>query len=87
MIVAGVGFLVWALTVWQWQDPFTAALNRLEQRELSRDFDRQLDEGGAALPAASVETLRDSLPRAAAAWRHVPAAATPSRASASLLSG
>ena len=69
MIVAGVGFLVWALTVWQWQDPFTAALNRLEQRELSRDFDRQLDEGGAALPAASVETLRDSLPRAAAAWR------------------
>jgi sortase A len=69
MIVAGVGFLAWALTVWQWQDPFTAALNRLEQRELSRDFDRQLDEGTAALPAASVDTLRNSLPRAAARWR------------------
>ena len=69
MVLAGVGFLAWAFTVWQWQDPFTAALNRLEQRELSHDFDRQLDEGGAALPAASVATLRDSLPRTAARWR------------------
>jgi sortase A len=69
MVLAGVGFLAWALTVWQWQDPFTAALNRLEQRELNHDFDRQLDEGSAALPAASIDTLRDALPRAAARWR------------------
>lgn len=70
MVVGGVGFLAWALTVWQWQDPFTAALNGLEQRELSRDFDRRVDERSAGLVAAPGGTLRDSLPRAAAQWRH-----------------
>ena len=69
MVVAGVGFLAWALTVWQWQDPFTAALNAREQRELSRDFDRRIDERSTSLVAASGTTLRDSLPRAAAQWR------------------
>ena len=69
MVVGGVGFLAWALTVWQWQDPFTAALNAREQRELSRDFDRRIDERSAGLVAASGATLRESLPRAAAQWR------------------
>ena len=69
LIVAGVGALAWALTVWQWQDPFTAALNRLEQRELARDFDRRVEEGGARLATDSGDGLRESLPRAAAAWR------------------
>ena len=52
MIVAGVGALAWALAVWQWQDPFTAVLNELEQRELSSEFTRRLDEGGAQLTAS-----------------------------------
>jgi sortase A len=69
LIVAGVGALAWAVTVWQWQDPFTAAVNRLEQRELARDFDRRLEEGGLRLAADSGNGLRQSLPRAAAAWR------------------
>jgi sortase A len=69
MIIAGLGALAWALTVWQWQDPFTAALNRLEQRELARDFDRRVEEGKAILVDTSAERLRESLPRAAAAWR------------------
>ena len=68
MVVAGVGFLAWALTVWQWQDPFTAALNRLEQRELSSEFERRVEEGSAGL-AASGDELRDTLPRAARRWR------------------
>jgi len=71
MIVVGVGALAWALTVWQWQDPFTAALNKLEQRELEQDFERQIEEGqGRAIVVdTSREELRESLPRAAAAWR------------------
>ena len=69
MIVAGVGALAWALTVWQWQDPFTAVLNRLEQRELSNEFSRRLDEGGARLASASGEELRASLAREARKWR------------------
>ena len=69
MIVAGLGALAWALTVWQWQDPFTAALNKLEQRELEQDFDRRVDDGRATLIDNSAAQLRESLPRAAAAWR------------------
>ena len=69
MIVAGVGALAWALTVWQWQDPFTAVLNELDQRELAHDFDRRVEEGRAVLVDTSTEQLRESLPRAAAVWR------------------
>ncbi len=69
MIVAGVGSLAWALAVWQWQDPFTAALNRLEQRELTQQFDRRLDEDGTRLASASDSRLRETLPRVAAKWR------------------
>ena len=70
LILTGVGALAWAVTVWQWQDPFTAVVNKLEQRELARDFDRRLEEGRPAiLVDASAERLRASLPRAATAWR------------------
>ena len=72
MIVAGVGALAWALTVWQWQDPFTAALNKLEQRELAAGLRASGSRRGRAGRSSStprVEQLRESLPRAAAAWR------------------
>lgn len=69
LIVAGLGALAWAVTVWQWQDPFTAALNKLEQRELAQDFDRRVEEGRSILVDTSAGGLRESLPRAAAAWR------------------
>lgn len=69
LIVAGVGTLAWSVTVWQWQDPVTAALNRMEQRELAREFDRRAEEGNVRLVAESDDQLREALPRAAAAWR------------------
>ena len=43
MIVAGLGMLAWAITIWQWQDPFTAAFQRYEQRKLEQTFERQID--------------------------------------------
>jgi sortase A len=73
MVVAGVGALAWALTVWQWQDPFTAALNELEQRELADGFERAVEARDASLaargPAPAVEKPAAEVPRAAAAWR------------------
>ena len=69
MIVAGVGALAWAVVVWQWQDPFTAALNKLEQRELEHDFEERVQEGKSILVDTSGAELRESLPRAATAWR------------------
>ena len=65
MIVAGAGCLAWAVTVWQWQDPFTLLLNRLEQRELAGAFDRRLDESGAAHASSSTGNVKPSAVR----WR------------------
>ena len=69
LILAGVGFLAWALTVWQWQDPFTAVLNRLDQRQLAREFDRRLEEGGAGVPASTGDASLNDLAAAASRWR------------------
>jgi sortase A len=69
MIVAGVGALAWSLTVWQWQDPFTAVVNELEQRELADQFALRLGEADAPIPVAAGGELRTSLNRAAVAWR------------------
>jgi sortase A len=70
LVVAGVAALAWALVVWQWQDPFTAVVHELEQRELADGFERTLAArdsslatiGADADPAAAIST-------AAAAWR------------------
>ena len=42
MIVAGVGMLAWAVTVWQWQDPFTSFYTRWKQQQLADGFDQRL---------------------------------------------
>jgi sortase A len=41
LIGGGALTLVWALLVWQWQDPFTAAYTHWQQRGLSQSLDRQ----------------------------------------------
>ena len=74
MIVAGMLMLAWAFTVWRWEDPFTALLNRFEQRELSQNLDRRFDSfvpaSEPATPAtrATPASRRRSLPRSAAKW-------------------
>ncbi len=71
LIVAGIGTLAWAVTVWQWQDPVTAVVNRMEQRELAQSLERSFDrvvpdvEGVAVSPG---ERRRERA-RAARAWR------------------
>jgi len=69
MIVAGVGALAWAFTVWKWEDPFTATLNYFEQRELAESFDGRLEEGRPASAAVSAVGVRSTLPRSAVKWR------------------
>jgi sortase A len=43
-VLAGAGLLAaaWAITVWQWQDPFTALYTRHQQRALVEQFDARL---------------------------------------------
>ncbi|MGH3072930.1 MAG: sortase [Gaiellaceae bacterium] len=70
MIIAGAGALAWSLVVWQWEDPFTAVLNELDQRELAQEFSRRVDEGGGVLATTPKDDLSAALSRAAAAWRN-----------------
>jgi sortase A len=65
MIAAGLGSLGWAATVWLWQDPFTAVVQKLEQRALSDAFDRRLEMPAGRQLAAS----EDTLPATAKQWR------------------
>jgi sortase A len=44
MIACGVLTLAWAVLVWQWQDPFTAAYTRWQQHDLSQQLDRRFAE-------------------------------------------
>jgi sortase A len=71
MIVAGVLMLAWAVTVWQWQDPFTAVLHSRDQRSLSRTFERELQRQAPPPMAvsASQPDIRKRLAREAARWR------------------
>ncbi len=78
MIVGGIGTLGWAVTVWQWQDPLTAAVNRLEQRKLSSALEHRfeaaapvpgLPAASAAAPAADPAQVRKAIAGAAREWR------------------
>jgi sortase A len=69
MIVAGVGALAWAVTVWRWEDPLTATLNYLDQRELAENFDRRLEEGRPPGTTTAPVDVRPMLPRSAVQWR------------------
>jgi sortase A len=42
LMVAGALTLVWALAVWQWQDPFTAMYTHWQQHKLSQSLDREI---------------------------------------------
>ena len=71
LIVAGVGTLAWAITVWQWQDPVTAIVNRVEQRELSQSLERSFESRRpiAGTVVSSPAQRRRTLEREAGAWR------------------
>jgi sortase A len=75
MIVAGLAMLGWAVTVWQWQDPFTAILHSRDQRALTRTFERELQRHPqvqipAAVPAGpSAAEVRQVVAHSARLWR------------------
>ena len=66
MIVAGVLTLGWAVLVWQWQDPFTAAYTHWQQGRLSAQLDRRMrdfrpsSQAHPSLAAMQVEIARDA---------------------------
>jgi len=71
LIVVGLGMLAWAVTVWKWEDPFTAVVNRYEQRELAQSLERSFDRVEPPPVAVTVTPAerRRAVARAARSWR------------------
>ena len=69
MIVAGIGALAWAFTVWKWEDPLTATLNHFEQQRLAKTFDRRIEAGRPPDTTPKPVDVRTTLPRNAVRWR------------------
>jgi sortase A len=69
LIAAGVLTLVWALVVWQWQDPFTALYTTWRQHQLSSQFDKRVRAFKAPIAHESVAAERRSIAREARRYR------------------
>ena len=70
LVVAGVLTLLWALVVWQWQDPFTALYTRWQQHRLASSYDERFTKFHPLHPAnATLAAERRTIAREAARYR------------------
>jgi sortase A len=70
MIVGGVLTLAWAVLVWRWQDPFTAAYTHWEQRGLSHSYDKLASSYRPAHVSGNLAAELRTIRREATAYRH-----------------
>jgi sortase A len=69
LALAGALVLVWALLVWQWQDPFTALYTKWKQRQLTSQYERRASTFETSITSASLAAERASIARAAKRYR------------------
>src|SRR5262245_61862491 len=67
LLAAGLLAAAWTVTVWRWQDPFTAVYTHYEQAKLGRSLGRQITVYGAAHRRAEATVMRERQLVAAAA--------------------
>jgi len=69
LIALGVLTLLWALVVWQWQDPFTALYTTWRQHQLTSQYDKRVRAFHAPIARDSVAAERRSVAREARHYR------------------
>jgi sortase A len=69
LVVAGALMLVWALVVWQWQDPFTALYTNWKQHQLTGRYEKRVRTFDGSISGASTAAERHSIARAAKRYR------------------
>jgi sortase A len=69
LAVAGALTLLWALLVWQWQDPFTALYTKWRQHQLASQYDKRVDSFGGKISGATIVAERASIAREAKRYR------------------
>jgi sortase A len=69
LICAGLLGVVWTVTVWRWQDPFTAIYTHWEQHRLAGQYDRLSRRWRPPTDPRDVAPTRQDIAREAAAYR------------------
>jgi sortase A len=69
LIATGVLTLVWALVVWQWQDPFTALYTKWRQHQLTGQYEKRARVFKTPIAGDSVAAERRSIAREARRYR------------------
>jgi sortase A len=69
LAVAGALMLIWALVVWQWQDPFTALYTKWKQHELTSQYEKRAESFESHIAGTSLAAERASIERAARLYR------------------
>ena len=69
LVAAGVLTLVWALVVWQWQDPFTALYTTWRQHQLTSQYEKRVQAFDAPIAHESVAAERRSIAREGRRYR------------------
>jgi sortase A len=69
LAVAGVLTLLWALLVWQWQDPFTALYTTWQQHQLASQYDKRVQSFKTSISGVTVAAERESIAREAKLYR------------------
>lgn len=69
LVVAGVLTLVWALVVWQWQDPFTALYTKWRQHQLTSQYEKRTRTFTAPIAHSSPAAEQRSIAREARRYR------------------
>ena len=59
LIAAGVLTLLWALVVWQWQDPFTAVYTTWRQHQLTSQYEKRAEAFQAPAPIVHTSTAAE----------------------------
>ena len=82
LVGAGVLVLVWAVIVWQWQDPFTALYTHFEQEHMASVYKKHAAAFEARLPAPpkhvrSLASVEKEIAKEAAAYRRSLSAGQP----------
>jgi sortase A len=69
LVIAGGLMLVWAIVVWQWQDPFTALYTKWKQHELTSKYDERVQSFQSEISGETLAAERRSIAREAKRYR------------------
>src|SRR5437870_3563416 len=69
LTIAGVLTLLWALVVWQWQDPFTALYTTWKQHQLASQYEKRTSSFKPAISGETQAAERESIAREAKRYR------------------